>query len=135
MTMDDEMFRAREIEIRSDDDRNVDGETSSSDSEGGIPRERPTHDQINVKIRDGALDEDSRMGRVYRATAKKNIASLPEKKRKAARRAFGLWDQCTENSWDRRRWTQPQPHTVRQSGNSGPTEPAVRHPPTKRHSI
>ncbi len=104
---DDEMFRAREIEIRSDDDRKVDGETSSSDSEGGIPRERPTHDQINFKIRDGALDEDSRMGRVYRATAKKNIASLPEKKRKAARRAFGLWDQCTENSWDRRRWTNP----------------------------
>jgi len=103
----DETFPAREIETRSDDDRNVDGETSSSDSEGGVPRERPTHDQINFKIRDGALDEDSRMGRVYRATAKKNIASLSEKKRKVARRAFGLWDQCTENSWDRRRWTNP----------------------------
>ena len=111
----EETHLARDTEIRSDVYRNGDNdddddtddtddnETSSSDL-----GPRKLDDQINnFKMRDGALDEDSRLGRIFRATAKKNIASLPKKKQKAARRAFGLWDQCTENSWDRRRWTNP----------------------------
>lgn len=104
-----------------DDDEASTGTSGSDEDADGRRRERPTIDQINFKMRDGALDEDSKMGRIYRATAKKNIAAISDQKKKvAAKRAFSLWDQCTENSWDRRRWTNPsktqndEPHILGQ---------------------
>lgn len=114
----------RVIDLHSDDDDEGDEEASTSGSDedaDGRHREQPTIDQINFKMRDGALDEDSKLGRIYRATAKRNIASIADNKKKlAAKRAFSLWDQCTENSWDRRRWTNPsktqndEPHILGQ---------------------
>ncbi len=130
---DDATFRTKVIDLHSwdedgddedgdDEDGDDDAEASTSGSdEDGRRRERPTIDQLNFKMRDGALDVDSKLGRIYRATAKKNIASISDQKKKtAAKRAFSLWDQCTENSWDRRRWTNPsktqndEPHILGQ---------------------
>ena len=120
----DATLPTRVIDLHSDDADDADdtdeASTSGSDADGRR-RERPTMDQINFKMRDGALDEDSKLGRIYRATAKNNIASISDQKKKmAAKRAFSLWDQCTENSWDRRRWTNPsktqndEPHILGQ---------------------
>lgn len=137
----DDSLPVRGIDISSEEgDDNDDNESSTSESEedrsicddqnvkedglrqiGDRPRKRSTIDQINFKMRDGSLDEDSKLGRIYRATAKKIIASISDHdKKKAAKRAFSLWDQCTENSWDRRRWTNPsktqndEPHILGQ---------------------
>lgn len=131
-----------EIEISSNSDERSssltsqatkDGETSSESERfdrcvnvGGNATEPPpaprVHDPVEkFKLRDGILDEDSRLGKMYRADARKNILKIPKvEHQRAAKRAFKLWDQCTENSWDRRRWDNPsktqndEPHILGQ---------------------
>ena len=129
-----------EIVIRSDDseedsrpqssDTSGDGSSASGSSQSHDSGEGPTtQDQAQAlqktqekfRLRDGMLDEDSRLGRLYRSDARKNILRIPNgAHQKAARRAFKLWDQCTENSWDRRRWDNPsktqndEPHILGQ---------------------
>ena len=73
------------------------------------------------RIRDGMLDEDSRLGKKFRADVRRHIMKIHNVgDQRAAKRAFKLWDQCTENSWDRRRWDNPsktqndEPHILGQ---------------------
>jgi hypothetical protein len=73
------------------------------------------------KIRDGEMDVDSKLGRIYRADAKTFFKSIPDKAdQKAAKAAFNLWDSCAENAWDRHRWDRPsktqndEPHVLGQ---------------------
>lgn len=100
----------------SDDSARAHADQSPTDQS---PAAHGTHHQF--RLRDGTLDEDSKLGRVYRSDARKNILRIPNKThQKAAKRAFKLWDQCTENSWDRRRWDNPsktqndEPHILGQ---------------------
>ena len=54
------------------------------------------------------MDEDSRMGKIYRLEAKSLYKKIPDPRdRKAAKDAFELWDDCAENAWDRHRWDRP----------------------------
>ncbi len=81
----------------------------------------PVLSDHSFRLRDGILDEDSRMGKIYRIDTRKKVARIPNMAdQRAAKRAFKLWDQCTENSWDRRRWDNPsktqndEPHILGQ---------------------
>jgi hypothetical protein len=73
------------------------------------------------KIRDGEMDVDSKLGRIYRADAKTFYKNIPDKAdQKMAKAAFNLWDSCAENAWDRHRWDRPsktqndEPHVLGQ---------------------
>jgi predicted RNA-binding protein len=81
----------------------------------------PAVSDHTFRLRDGMLDEDSRMGKIYRMDTRKKVVQIPNMAdQRAAKRAFKLWDQCTENSWDRRRWDNPsktqndEPHILGQ---------------------
>jgi hypothetical protein len=83
--------------------------------------EQVTAEEKGFRIRDGILDEDSRLGKKFRADARRHIMKIHDVgDQKAAKRAFKLWDQCAENSWDRRRWDNPsktqndEPHILGQ---------------------
>ena len=81
----------------------------------------PVVSDHTFRLRDGMLDEDSKMGKIYRMDTRKKILQIPDMTdQRAAKRAYKLWDQCTENSWDRRRWDNPsktqndEPHILGQ---------------------
>ncbi|KAH7617569.1 putative Cell division cycle-associated 7-like protein [Nannochloris sp. 'desiccata'] len=101
--------------------------TTAAAAQGRVPSSNnvaPTDEQTieqRFKIRDGEMDVDSKLGRIYRADAKTFVKSIPDKAdQKAAKAAFNLWDSCAENAWDRHRWDRPsktqndEPHVLGQ---------------------
>jgi hypothetical protein len=92
----------------------------NTNNNAAVPTLEQTIEQ-RFKIRDGEMDVDSKLGRIYRADAKSFFKSIPDKAdQKAAKAAFNLWDSCAENAWDRHRWDRPsktqndEPHVLGQ---------------------